>query len=79
MASAGSGAPGGVFTPSLFMGAGAGLLYGTAVHEFWPLGAPNPIAFALVGMGAFLAADAVRLTLLLLVPSLSLWLVQFVQ
>lgn len=58
MASFGSGAPGGVFTPSLFMGAGAGLLYGTAVHQFWPLGAPNPIAFALVGMGAFLAAAA---------------------
>jgi CIC family chloride channel protein len=56
MASFGSGAPGGVFTPSLFMGAGAGLLFGTAVNEMWPVGAPNPIAFALVGMGAFLAA-----------------------
>jgi CIC family chloride channel protein len=56
MASFGSGAPGGVFTPSLFMGAGAGLLFGTAVHHVWPVGAPNPISFALVGMGAFLAA-----------------------
>jgi CIC family chloride channel protein len=56
MASFGSGAPGGVFTPSLFMGAGAGLLFGTGVHHVWPAGAPNPIAFALVGMGAFLAA-----------------------
>lgn len=56
MASFGSGAPGGVFTPSLFMGAGAGLLFGTLVHHFWPLGAQDPRAFALVGMGAFLSA-----------------------
>lgn len=56
MASFGSGAPGGVFTPSLFMGAGAGLLFGTAVHHFWPTGAVDPRAFALVGMGAFLSA-----------------------
>jgi CIC family chloride channel protein len=56
MASFGSGAPGGVFTPSLFMGAGAGLLFGTAVHFVWPVGAQDPRAFALVGMGAFLSA-----------------------
>jgi chloride channel protein, CIC family len=56
LASFGSGAPGGVFTPSLFMGAGAGLLFGTAVHNVWPLGAQDPRAFALVGMGAFLSA-----------------------
>ena len=56
MASFGSGAPGGVFTPSLFMGACAGLLFGTAVHHVWPAGASNPTAFALVGMGAFLSA-----------------------
>ncbi|MEI6464072.1 MAG: ClcB-like voltage-gated chloride channel protein, partial [Verrucomicrobiota bacterium] len=56
MASFGSGAPGGVFTPALFMGAGTGLLFGTAVHGIFPAAAPNPIAFALVGMGAFLAA-----------------------
>ncbi len=56
MASFGSGAPGGVFTPSLFMGACAGLLFGTFVHHVWPAGAQNPMTFALVGMGAFLAA-----------------------
>ena len=38
-----------------------------------------PIAHAYRHVGAFLAADAVRLTLLLLVPALSLWLVQFVR
>ncbi len=52
----GSGAPGGVFTPSLFMGASAGYLFGTAVNVFWPTGAADPQAFALVGMGAFLSA-----------------------
>jgi len=56
MASFGSGAPGGVFTPSLFMGAGAGLLFGTLVNHFWPAAAQDPRAFALVGMGAFLSA-----------------------
>lgn len=56
MASFGSGAPGGVFTPSLFMGAGSGLLFGTFVHRVWPAAADNPQAFALVGMGAFLSA-----------------------
>ena len=56
MASFGSGAPGGVFTPSLFMGASAGYLFGDLVHAVWPAGAANPGAFALVGMGAFLSA-----------------------
>ena len=55
-ASFGSGAPGGVFTPTLFMGATLGYLYGFAVHAVWPLGAADPSAFALVGMGALLAA-----------------------
>ena len=55
-ASFGSGAPGGVFTPSLFMGASAGYLFGSAAHALWPNSAVNPEAFALVGMGAFLSA-----------------------
>lgn len=52
----GSGAVGGVFTPTLFIGAGLGFLFGDAL-QFLP-GHPviNPSAFALVGMGAFLAA-----------------------
>jgi CIC family chloride channel protein len=56
MASFGSGAPGGVFTPSLFMGASTGYLFGTLVHAVWPAAAIDPRAFALVGMGAFLSA-----------------------
>ncbi|MBL9215749.1 MAG: ClcB-like voltage-gated chloride channel protein [Opitutaceae bacterium] len=55
-ASFGSGAPGGVFTPTLFMGASLGYLFGYGVHTVWPLGAADPRAFALVGMGALLAA-----------------------
>lgn len=55
-ASFGSGAPGGVFTPTLFVGATLGYLFGFGVHQVWPLGAADPRAFALVGMGALLAA-----------------------
>jgi CIC family chloride channel protein len=55
-ASFGSGAPGGVFTPTLFIGASLGYLFGYGVHEVWPAGAADPRVFALVGMGALLAA-----------------------
>ncbi len=51
----GSGAVGGVFTPTLFVGACLGYLFGTVVPGIGPFH-PNPIAFALVGMGAFLSA-----------------------
>lgn len=52
----GSGAVGGVFTPTLFVGASLGYLFGYGVGHL-PLGMTiNPSAFALVGMGAFLAA-----------------------
>jgi CIC family chloride channel protein len=52
----GSGAVGGVFTPTLFVGASLGYLFGDVARHL-PLGlAINPSAFALVGMGAFLAA-----------------------
>ncbi|HEX2853575.1 MAG TPA: ClcB-like voltage-gated chloride channel protein [Opitutaceae bacterium] len=56
MSSFGSGAPGGIFTPALFMGASAGYLFGTGIHAVWPAAAQDPRAFALVGMGAFLSA-----------------------
>ncbi len=52
----GSGAVGGVFTPTLFVGASLGYLFGIAAGHV-PFGLTiNPSAFALVGMGAFLAA-----------------------
>jgi CIC family chloride channel protein len=52
----GSGAVGGVFTPTLFLGAGLGCIFGTALHEVHQ-GIELPTgAFALVGMGSMLAA-----------------------
>lgn len=54
--SVGSGAQGGVFTPTLFMGASGGYLFGTGVAALWPQSSIDPQAFALVGMGAFLSA-----------------------
>ncbi len=52
----GSGAVGGVFTPTLFVGALLGVLFGTAVHALMPVGTGPPSAYAVVGMGAMLAA-----------------------
>ncbi len=51
---AGSGAVGGVFTPTLFVGATSGYLFGQVVGAVWPHAAP-PFAYAIAGMGAFLA------------------------
>jgi len=52
----GSGAVGGVFTPTLFVGASLGFLFGDAAQHLPGHALFNPSAFALVGMGAFLAA-----------------------
>lgn len=51
----GSGAVGGVFTPTLFMGAALGLLFGQAMQALWPQAVSAPFTYAIVGMGAFLA------------------------
>ncbi|HQP33563.1 MAG TPA: ClcB-like voltage-gated chloride channel protein [Polyangiaceae bacterium] len=55
-ASFGSGAVGGVFTPTLFMGAALGSCVGIPLHAAWPAATGQPQAYALVGMGCFLAA-----------------------
>lgn len=55
-ATVGSGAVGGVFTPTLLVGAIVGALLGQAVHQTWPDHSAPPQAYALVGMGALLAA-----------------------
>jgi chloride channel protein, CIC family len=55
-ATAGSGAVGGIFTPTLFVGAVVGCLFGLAAHAIWPDSTSAPYAYAMVGMGAFLAA-----------------------
>jgi CIC family chloride channel protein len=51
----GAGTVGGVFTPTMFLGADAGALFGMSLHHFGcAMGVPSG-AFALVGMGATLA------------------------
>jgi CIC family chloride channel protein len=52
----GSGAVGGIFTPTLFVGAALGQLFGQGVHALWPAAASTGAAYTMVGMGAFLAA-----------------------
>ncbi|MES2160952.1 MAG: ClcB-like voltage-gated chloride channel protein [Pseudomonadota bacterium] len=54
-ATVGSGAVGGIFTPTLFTGAVIGALFGMAAETVWPGQIPIPSA-VVVGMGAFLAA-----------------------
>ncbi len=55
-ATVGSGAVGGVFTPTLLVGGIIGGLIGIPVHEAFPEHTATPNAYALVGMGALLAA-----------------------
>ncbi len=54
-ATTGSGGIGGVFTPTLFVGASLGLLFGHGAHALLPDVTSMPFAYAIVGMGAFLA------------------------
>ncbi len=51
----GSGGSGGIFAPSLFLGATLGGFLGTIVHNLFPAITSNPGAYALVGMGAVAA------------------------
>lgn len=55
-ATVGSGAVGGVFTPTLFVGAVIGCLFGKTAHFLAPHFTTLPGGYALVGMGCFLAA-----------------------
>jgi len=52
----GSGGSGGIFAPSLFIGAMLGGAVGHTVHFLWPTATATPGAYALVGMGALVAA-----------------------
>ncbi|WP_081829764.1 chloride channel protein [Paraoerskovia marina] len=54
----GIGGSGGVFAPSLFIGAVLGASVGQVVHAVAPDLAPSPGAFAIVGMGAVFAGTA---------------------
>ena len=51
----GSGTVGGVFTPTLFVGAMLGYAFGAGAHALAPGLAIDPSAYALVGMGCLLA------------------------
>ncbi len=53
----GSGGAGGVFAPSLFIGAVVGGAFGGAMHWLMPEYTASPGAYATVGIGAFLAAS----------------------
>ena len=56
LATVGSGAVGGVFTPTLFLGASLGAWFGTSLHAL-NVGRELPVAaFTVVGMGSMLAA-----------------------
>jgi CIC family chloride channel protein len=52
----GSGAVGGVFTPTIFVGAALGALYGHAYSLVAPGQNPIILSYTLVGMGAFLSS-----------------------
>jgi CIC family chloride channel protein len=55
-ATVGSGTVGGVFTPTLFLGASLGALFGVVLQTMGGAQDMPPSAFALVGMGSVLAA-----------------------
>jgi len=51
----GSGGSGGIFAPSLFMGAMLGFFFGNVVHSLFPDVTATPGAYALVAMGGLVA------------------------
>ncbi|MEJ2683195.1 MAG: chloride channel protein [Candidatus Sulfobium sp.] len=53
----GSGASGGIFSPSLYMGAMAGGLYGMAALALFPAAAPDVSAFAVAGMAGMVGGS----------------------
>ena len=65
----GAGGSGGVFAPSLFLGAMLGGLYGDVLRRLFPGVIPHPEIYAIAGMGAIFAAAAqapfVAITILL--------------
>ncbi len=52
----GSGGVGGMFAPSLVIGATIGAAFGASINMFFPAWHITPESYALVGMGSFLAA-----------------------
>ena len=54
--SLGSGGSGGIFAPSLFLGAMLGAFYGQVIHQFFPEWTASAGAYALVAMGGVVGA-----------------------
>jgi len=54
----GSGGSGGIFAPSLFLGAVVGSLFGIGIHSLFPGITAHSGAYAMVGMGAVVAGAA---------------------
>ena len=52
-----TGGSGGLFTPSLYVGAATGGAFGVALAHMLPNGSIHPEAYAIVGMGALVAAS----------------------
>jgi len=52
-----AGASGGIFSPSLFMGATLGGAFGAMLNTFWPTLGFSPITFALVGMAGIVGGS----------------------
>ncbi len=52
----GSGGSGGIFAPSLYLGAMAGGFFGMVVHHLFPNVTASPGAYSIVGMGAVVSA-----------------------
>ncbi len=70
--SIGSGGSGGIFTPTLFIGAAVGGAYGQLLHYLSPTLFPHPELFAVAGMAAhFTAAARAPLTAVVLVTELA--------
>jgi len=66
------GGSGGVFAPSLFMGAVLGSAYGTVAHHLLPHLAASPGAYGLVGMGAvFAGASRAPITAVIIIFELT--------
>jgi CIC family chloride channel protein len=72
-ASVGSGAVGGILTPTLFMGAALGAVFAALLHRVDPHSLSQLSAYAVVGMGALLAATThAPLTSILLIFEMTL-------
>jgi len=69
--SLGSGGSGGIFAPSLFVGAATGAAFGIIVHHFFPTVTALPAAYALIGM-ASVASGTTGATLTTIVMSYEL-------